>query len=307
MTQSLAELGSSVHRALFESVATMTEAVAVLPAVPTQNWCDLAGASLLPVGRWTYVAVLLGEVDAHGRVLRQDATGVAGGRTASVTTTLGRTLETQSMVSLDPNDLALAGLRASLAQGKDLGWAPGTLAVNHPVVGTPEELGGTNWRQSPLGRRWSRAVGGTEPGAIALWLGATIITGAIPRTLILEVGIKEQSILPESVGLVIESVLRPLARRAHAAVGAGPSDSTMWLTTKEQVILNHLLAGESVREIAGYVGRSMHTVHDHVKSLHRKLGAKTRGELIARALGHIQPGPTQPASSEADRNPPRTT
>jgi hypothetical protein len=27
-------------------------------------------------------------------------------------------------------------------------------------------------------------------------------------------------------------------------------------------------------------------VHDHVKSLHRKLDASSRGELVARALGH---------------------
>jgi hypothetical protein len=29
-------------------------------------------------------------------------------------------------------------------------------------------------------------------------------------------------------------------------------------------------------------------VHDHVKSLHRKLNASSRGQLIARALGHAE-------------------
>jgi DNA-binding CsgD family transcriptional regulator len=292
MTQPLAEPGSGVQRAMLETAVMMTEAVAVLPAVPTQNWCDLAGAALLPVGRWTYVAVMLGNVDQQGRILRQDATGVAGGRTTAVTTTVGRTIETQSMVPMDPNELSLAGLRAALAQGKELAWSPGPLSVNQPRVGTPEELAGPNWRQSALGRRWARTVGGSEPHTLALWLGAVALSGASSRTLVVEVGIREKAAPTDSVGHILEAVLRPLAKRAYAAVGASSSDSTMWLTTKEQVILNHLLAGESVREIAEQVGRSMHTVHDHVKSLHRKLGAKTRGELIARALGHIQPAMT---------------
>ena len=42
-----------------------------------------------------------------------------------------------------------------------------------------------------------------------------------------------------------------------------------------------------MREIADALERSPHTVHDHVKSLHRKLNASSRGELIARTLGHV--------------------
>ncbi|MGJ8637190.1 MAG: response regulator transcription factor [Phycisphaerales bacterium] len=67
-----------------------------------------------------------------------------------------------------------------------------------------------------------------------------------------------------------------------------------WLTQREQTILDQLVEGKSVRVIAECIGRSPHTVHDHVKNLHRKLNACSRGQLIARAIGH----PTPPSHSE---------
>ena len=51
------------------------------------------------------------------------------------------------------------------------------------------------------------------------------------------------------------------------------------------MILVELVSGASVREIAERIDRSPHTVHDHVKSLHRKLNASSRGELVSRYLG----------------------
>ena len=44
----------------------------------------------------------------------------------------------------------------------------------------------------------------------------------------------------------------------------------------EEVVLAQILEGKSVRQIAEGLGRSPHTVHDHVKAMHRKLGASTR-------------------------------
>ncbi len=64
-------------------------------------------------------------------------------------------------------------------------------------------------------------------------------------------------------------------------------DPKAWLTDREHEILDLLIHGESVRVIAERLGRSSHTVHDHVKNLHRKLGASSRGELIAKALGYV--------------------
>jgi len=93
-----------------------------------------------------------------------------------------------------------------------------------------------------------------------------------------------------------------LARRAALALGLRRTSSGSWLTGREQQVLEQLTLGRSVREIAEDIGRSPHTVHDHVKSLHRKLSASSRGELVARALGYLdREGHTErPESAPAD-------
>lgn len=285
----LAEQRTMTERASLAAAVRIAENISALPAVPTQNWCDQAAATLLPLGRSLLASVLLGQIDEAGRVVRQEATGVAGWNTANVTTTIGRTVESSASVLLDSNEPALAGLRASVSQAKELGWAPGVQAGNSSRVGLADELGTGNWRQGALGKRWLRAVGAIDASSLSLMLGAALLPGQTPgRVLLIELGIRDKSLAPESALAVFAAVLPSLARRAFAAVGAEPSDSTHWLTIREQTILNHLLMGKSVREIAEELGRSPHTVHDHVKALHRKLGANSRGELVARALGHLQ-------------------
>lgn len=62
-----------------------------------------------------------------------------------------------------------------------------------------------------------------------------------------------------------------------------------WLTEKERVVLEHLVRGDSVVEIAKTLDRSRYTVHDHVKSLHRKLGVHTRAALVGCATLGVPP------------------
>lgn len=283
------EYGTTHERTSLATAVRIAENIGGLPAVPTQNWCDLAAATLLPLARSLLAVVMLGQIDDAGRVVRQEATGVAGGNTASVTTTIGRTIESSTSILLDPSEPTLAGLRASMSQAKELGWSPNVYVGAVARAGMADELGIGNWRQGPLGKRWMRAAGSTDPASLSLMLGAVLLPGQTPgRVILLEVGVRERGISHESALAVFAAVLPSLARRAFAAVGSEPSDSTHWLTTREQTILNHLLMGKSVREIATELGRSPHTVHDHVKALHRKLGANSRGELVARALGHLQ-------------------
>ncbi len=85
------------------------------------------------------------------------------------------------------------------------------------------------------------------------------------------------------------SAVSALAHKATTINNAQPNSSINWLTQREQTIL-----GCSVREIAEQIDRSPHTVHDHVKNLHKKLNASSRGELIAKALGYLD----QPAHSQ---------
>jgi len=297
----LIEHKMTTERASLATAVRIAENIGALPAVPTQNWCDLTAATLLPLGRFVLALVMLGQIDDSGRIIRQEATGVAGGNTMSVTTTIGRTIDSPASVLLDSADPMLAGLRASVSQAKELGWSPDIHSGAIARAGTADELGIGNWRQGPLGKRWLRAAGSTDSASLALFVGAVLLPGQTPgRAILVEVGIRERSIPADSALAVFASVLPSLARRAFAAVGAEPSDSTHWLTTREQTILNHLLMGKSVREIAAELGRSPHTVHDHVKALHRKLGANSRGELVARALGHLQQPPS-PGESDTHK------
>jgi DNA-binding NarL/FixJ family response regulator len=49
-------------------------------------------------------------------------------------------------------------------------------------------------------------------------------------------------------------------------------------------VLAGLARGLSEKQVAAELGLSPHTVHDHVKALHRRLRVQSRGELLALAL-----------------------
>jgi DNA-binding CsgD family transcriptional regulator len=49
-------------------------------------------------------------------------------------------------------------------------------------------------------------------------------------------------------------------------------------------VLGLLSRGLSEKQVAADLDLSVHTVHDHVKALHRRLGVQSRGELLALAL-----------------------
>jgi DNA-binding CsgD family transcriptional regulator len=54
------------------------------------------------------------------------------------------------------------------------------------------------------------------------------------------------------------------------------------LSRREQQVLDRLLAGASVKETAGKLSLSVRTVEDYVKTIYRKHGVHSRGELMAR-------------------------
>ena len=56
------------------------------------------------------------------------------------------------------------------------------------------------------------------------------------------------------------------------------------LPPRLRAVLEALCSGMSEKQIAAELDLSPHTVHDHVKQLHRRFGAQSRGELISRAL-----------------------
>ena len=52
------------------------------------------------------------------------------------------------------------------------------------------------------------------------------------------------------------------------------------LTRRQREVLHLLGTGLTEKEVADDLDISIHTVHDHVKALHRTLGVGTRGELV---------------------------
>lgn len=262
------------------SVVKVTENICALPAVATQDWCDRAAAALLPIAQPAVAITMIGQLDDRGAIVRQEATGVAGVYVADVTTNIGRSHSAPSAITIDPNDANLVQVRTNLAQARELHWTPGHLPLGATKAGAADRFGISILDASnPVIKRWSayRLQG--------LLLGAAAI-GPAGRVLTIEMASSNVP-LGEQEAAALEAVLPALAKRAIMAIGTDPSEAAAWLTAREQIILQHLLLGKSVREIAEELGRSPHTVHDHVKSLHRKLNASSRGELIARALGYV--------------------
>ena len=73
------------------------------------------------------------------------------------------------------------------------------------------------------------------------------------------------------------SLVKTDATRPHRSSRTHPPN----LTPRLQQVLQHLLGGESEKEIAGFLTISRHTVHVHVKALYRHCGVRSRGELLS--------------------------
>lgn len=139
-----------------------------------------------------------------------------------------------------------------------------------------------DWRAGSLGRVWP------TPHPAEVVLAAAGATDA--PTMLAFIGCPRNPEVPLSV---LPVVMPLLAAAATKCLVWATDDSRSRLTVKEQEVLAQLAQGHSVRQIAETLGRSPHTVHDHVKALHRKLDASSRGELIAKALGHLPPARAQ--------------
>ena len=77
-----------------------------------------------------------------------------------------------------------------------------------------------------------------------------------------------------------------------SADGAAPSPTqAVALSPRMRQTLERLLAGDSEKEIAARLGLSRHTVHVYVKTLYRRFGVNSRGELLARFVqrGGVNP------------------
>lgn len=240
------------------------EHVSGLPAVPTRDWCQRSAETLANV------------VGARGRRM---VFAVGVGRS-------GEHLESLDAVGVHSTDPAVrTHVEQSLSRSTPIGRRPGGQA-ELSVVGASELARSDSWLRSPL----MRVV--ASQGMIGLLLGFGLITSGDPGRLLWIFGAGEaatESLIGGEASFIMV-VLLALLRRSRLALGADPAEPIEWISDRERETLEHIVRGLSVREIAEQTGRSAHTVHDHVKSLHRKLRANSRGELVARALGHLPIG-----------------
>lgn len=231
--------------------------IALLPAVPTQDWCHQAAAALAELLPSGVGVVSINEVLPEGTGASPWISGVGsadgcgrGGAENSLLIELRCRVDAGAGSGLDmaaasagsvPVRLAAAGETGLL----EAGWR--ALGIESVVLGSMP--------MCPNGSYLMAAVGSptcTPSGAAVAAMGA---------------------------------VLPLIAEVARNAIGGVKRREADWVTVREQEVLELLVMGYSVREIAAKLARSPHTVHDHVKSLHRKLHASSRGELVALALG----------------------
>ena len=238
--------------------ADVAGAVSHLPAVATHDWCDEAARQLIGIRPGSLVAVSVAVLGQQGEISLIEMSGCSDRERSFV-------MRPEHAVSLGwwlPQGGAHRGVRTGL-----LAQLP-TARV---------------WPSTDPGMRWARY------SMRDLVVGLAPLAGQPGRHLVVELGVTlDDGPLDRGDAAVLRAILPMLAHRATVAFGTEPSGSATRLTVREQQVLEQLALGKSVKVIAEELGRSAHTVHDHVKSLHRKLNASSRGELIARALGHIE-------------------
>ena len=257
--------------------AQVMDAIGRLPGIATLDWCDRAAAALAHAHYPCTVALALGQIDAKGFLTTLEVAGIATSTPAAT--------RAPSDEAEEPS-ADLVRIRETFRPGEWLGWNF-TMAGSAPFISTAGQLGLLRRGEGPLARRWAAF----EPSEVIV--AAIPVGGAAGRVLVVELALKDaarhDTALQQSV---LAATIPHLARRLSTAIGSDAIDKREWLTPREEAVLWHLVAGKKVPEIAAELHRSVYTVHDHVKSLHRKLGANNRGQLVARALGHIGPLPT---------------
>ena len=250
-------------------VASTVQSTSQLPAVATQDWCERACTALATIRPDALTCVLIADLAESGEALLLEAIGARQGAAHGVQ---GEAVEGQL---LHPSTATSLGW-----------WLEGPTDPTRESRTTLLRMlpGASRWAETAAGRRWTQDFGIGD-----MLVGMTPLKGdAHGRTLVVEMGVSRESQPfggPEAA--VLQAALVPLAQRASLAFGPETSNPMNRITQREQLILEQLALGKTVKQIAASLSRSPHTVHDHVKSLHRKLNASSRGELIARALGHI--------------------
>ena len=85
---------------------------------------------------------------------------------------------------------------------------------------------------------------------------------------------------------------------------AANSDELVELPPRPRQVLVHLIGGDSAKQIARKLDLSVHTVNDHLKTIHRHFNVASRSELLAKFIASAGPPATDDASPAAKPPPP---
>jgi len=255
---------------MLERCAQLTQSIGKIPAVATPDWCERSSAALASVFTHADLAIILADVAESGRVNEVLSIGACAVRHGK--------LERQEGLDLRVRFEGMVGLP----------WSPDGMTIQDGSDVASKTYGRTELINTSHANTWYIPANGSLIATAALLCPQSRV-----RKLLTYVVLPESTERSFECMMVVRLASALLARVAHVAMGAGPG-AILWLTHREQEVLDLLVMGNSVKEVSETLGRSPHTIHDHVKSLHRKLNANSRGELVAKALGHIPA--TQPSN-----------
>lgn len=254
-----ADAGSLPDSGVPASVLRLAWALSRIAAVPTPDLAEQLAHALIEVcdpGR--AVAVQLGRFDGQGD-WHGESLGAAGGLPGDAVLELG------TMIALP------------WPRPPEFGDGPAYLVSELPAGEPSMRLVGDAMRQAGLAIELAVLAYSREPGQIVMTA---------------QLGGSRDGRTPARASLLAQ--ILPWAHTiARTALGECEGDEPRnWITEKERVVLEQLVRGDSVVEIARSLGRSRYTVHDHVKSLHRKLGVHTRAALVGCATLGVPPPKT---------------
>lgn len=253
---------------VLQRVASRTAELVSLPAIATTDWCDRAAEAMgtaVP-GFRGLIAVFVADIATNGAIRR---------------------IESQSVRLIAPIDpdrpappmILLSEANHAIERLSTLGW---DATGQNPVAGLISAVSkNEHWLNLPV----VTALGGSRISQPFVASAALSTTGNRAVVVVLAPAAGATP-FDTSALASLRAIFPVMVQRARTAFGEAV-DAGSTISDREQLVLNHLVLGKSVRQIADELGRSPHTVHDHVKSLHRKLNASSRGELIARALGYV--------------------